>query len=101
MRQNRAEKIVHIMAGQFVELRKKKRLSHTQLATRAGITRAAISFIESGKRKPTLLLSLKVAHAMETDLSRLLARAERAFKKRSVSLSLLLLSLSMLRPDGI
>lgn len=81
MHRNKAESIILSLAGQLVALRKKLGLSHEVLAKRAGVTRAAISFIESGKRKPTLLILLKMATAMEVDLSSLLRKAERSPEK--------------------
>ncbi len=80
MHTNRAETIIRSLAKQLAVLRKKLGLSHEVLAARAGVTRAAISFIESGKRRPTLLILLKLAHAMDADLSSLLRKAERFSK---------------------
>lgn len=51
-------------------------MSHEVLAQRAGISRPAISHIERGKRKPTLLLTLKIARALDVELSDILQRAE-------------------------
>ncbi len=73
--------IILSLAGQLAALRKKLGMSHEVLASRAGVTRAAISFIENGKRKPTLLILLKLAGAMDTDLSTLLRKAERTPEK--------------------
>jgi DNA-binding XRE family transcriptional regulator len=81
MQKNRAELIIISLAGQLAGLRKKLGFSHEMLAVKAGVTRAAISFIESGKRKPTLLILIKLASAMDTDLSSLLKKAERACEK--------------------
>jgi putative molybdopterin biosynthesis protein len=75
--QGRAKNIVGLTVSRLAELRKKKGLSQDELATRAGITRAAVSFIESGKRKPSLLVTLKLANALEIELSSLLRKAER------------------------
>ncbi|MBY0427941.1 MAG: helix-turn-helix transcriptional regulator [Alphaproteobacteria bacterium] len=77
MHKNRAEAIILSLAGQISALRKKLGISHETLANKAGVTRAAVSFIESGKRKPTLLILLKLAHAMDTELSVLLRKAEK------------------------
>lgn len=40
--------------------RKRQGLSHEKLAEKAGLHRSAISLIESGERKPTLLSVLKI-----------------------------------------
>lgn len=62
---------------QFAVLRKQRGFSHNVLAVKAGVTRSAISHIESGKRKPSLLLSLRLAHALEVELSDLIREAEK------------------------
>ena len=82
MRNYKAETIILSLAGHISALRKKLGLSHEALASKAGVTRAAISFIESGKRKPTLLILLKLANAMDADLSGLLRKAERNLEKQ-------------------
>jgi transcriptional regulator with XRE-family HTH domain len=61
---------------QFVELRHAQGLSHESLARLTGVTRPAISHIESGKRKPSLLVSLKLAAALNLSLSDLVKHAE-------------------------
>jgi len=57
----------------FKRIRIERKLSHDLLAKRAGISRAAISHIESGKRSPTLLVCLKIAHALGVELSDIIA----------------------------
>jgi DNA-binding XRE family transcriptional regulator len=80
--QDRAESIVHAIAEQIAVSRKKTGLSHNVLANKAGVTRAAISYIESGKRKPSLLLTLKLAHGLGIELSDLLKEAEKTILDR-------------------
>jgi transcriptional regulator with XRE-family HTH domain len=64
----------------LVEMLKEKRhslgLSHEKLSVLSGITRAAISHIENGKRKPSLLICLKLAAAMEVSLGDMIKAAE-------------------------
>lgn len=60
----------------FRLLRKEQKLSHESLSKKAGISRPALSHIESGRRKPSLMLAIRVAHALGTDLSSILHKAE-------------------------
>lgn len=71
-----------LIVEQMVLLRKKSGMSHEVLATKAGVTRTAVSYIEGGKRKPTLLMAMKLAHALGVDFSELLRCAEQAYLKR-------------------
>ena len=48
--------------------REKKGLSRTQLAHAAGLSPAAISLIESGKKSPTLTTLEKISSALEIPL---------------------------------
>lgn len=82
MHHDRADDIIQSLAQQLCSLRKKLGLSHEALAAKAGVTRAAVSFIESGKRKPTLMILLKLACALDSNLSVLLKKAERAEKSK-------------------
>ena len=47
-------------------VRKAKGLSQTELAFKVGVSQRYISFIEAGKRKPSLDLACKLAQALET-----------------------------------
>lgn len=67
-----AAKTVKDTVKRFKALRLSGGLSHEALAQRAGVTRAAISLIESGKRRPSLLVALRIAAALDTNLSTVL-----------------------------
>jgi len=56
--------------------RLEQHLSHETLSKMAGISRAALSHIENGKRKPSLLVSLRLAKALGIELSEILKQAE-------------------------
>jgi DNA-binding XRE family transcriptional regulator len=56
--------------------RQQKGMSHDVLAQKAGVSRPAISHIENGKRKPSLILCIKLAHALDIKLSDLIAQIE-------------------------
>jgi DNA-binding XRE family transcriptional regulator len=71
------ETIVKETARQLKSLRLKRGMSHEALAQRAGVTRPAISHIEAGKRKPSLLLTLKICQALGIRLSEILRGVEK------------------------
>ena len=52
-------------------------MSHDKLANATGLSRPAISLIESGKRQPTLLTCIKIATALGLSLGELLIKAEK------------------------
>lgn len=82
MPNNRPERIIEKIIEQFKTLRQLRGMSHEDLAIKSGVTRPAISHIEGGKRKPSLLLSLKLAEALGTDLSDILRDAEKSEEKK-------------------
>jgi transcriptional regulator with XRE-family HTH domain len=62
----------------IAEERRLQGLTYEQLADRAGIHRTTIALWERQERNPTVQLALQLASALNTPLSRLLARAEAA-----------------------
>ncbi len=54
-----------------------RKLSHERLAAMAGIHRTAVSHIESGLRKPSLFVLIKIAKALGIKTSALLKDAEK------------------------
>lgn len=77
MRRKHSEVIVTKVIARLKEIRLEKALSHEKLAQLAGITRPAISFIESGKRIPSILICFQIAHALEVSLGDVIKEAER------------------------
>lgn len=75
-KEDSAEYIVKKIVKQLKLLRLAQGMSHEVLAQKTGITRPAISHIENGKRKPSLLLSIKLANALDKQLSEILHQAE-------------------------
>ncbi len=61
------------------KIRQEKNISHDALATKVGISRPAISHIENGKRRPTLLMMLKLTQGLDIPLSALLQAAEKKY----------------------
>jgi transcriptional regulator with XRE-family HTH domain len=76
MVKSKTEEILDDVVKQLTLLRKEQGLSHEKLATLAGVTRPAISYIENDKNKPTLLLCLRMAEALNIPLSSIIKKAE-------------------------
>lgn len=76
MKKDRSSRIVKNTVKLLEELRQTKDLSQEDLARLSGVTRPAVSHIESGRRKPSLQMSLKLAEGLETRLSDILRNAE-------------------------
>ena len=81
MRDSYADDVLKSVVASFKELRKAKGLSHEALAKAAKITRPAISHIENGNRKPTLLVCLRIADALGVSLAKIIAKAEQGIKR--------------------
>lgn len=77
MRDHHLETIVDEVAKKLTTARKAKGLSHEKLAQKAGITRPAISYIENGHRRPSLMIALKIAHALDLKLWQVLKKLEK------------------------
>jgi transcriptional regulator with XRE-family HTH domain len=76
MNKNYPEAVLNTLVAMLKEKRLSMGLSHERLSAASGITRAAISHVENGKRKPSLLLCLKMANAMQISLADMLKKAE-------------------------
>ncbi len=70
------EKIALELVKQFKAIRQEQGLSHQSLAKKAGVTRAAISHIENGIRKPSLMMALRLSDALGIKLSTILQEIE-------------------------
>jgi XRE family transcriptional regulator, regulator of sulfur utilization len=57
------------------ELREERGLSMTELAARAGLSRAMISFVEHELRNPTLDTLLRIAAVLKVNLADILRKA--------------------------
>jgi transcriptional regulator with XRE-family HTH domain len=69
------EAICSEVARLLKDLRIKRKLSMTELAARAGLSRAMISFVEHELRNPTLETLLRIAAVLEVDLAKVLEKA--------------------------
>lgn len=65
-----------ILRNRITEARKKKNLNQAQLAEKAGITPAAISQIEKGRRVPTIPVLHKIAVVLKVSLDYLTGNTE-------------------------
>lgn len=82
MKKDREKLIVAELVKSLTALRLAEGLSHNKLAMKAGVTRPAISQIESGKRKPTLVVCLKIARALDKNLGDIIAKCEKELEKK-------------------
>ena len=76
MRDKLLEILVEQITDEFARLRIEQKISHDQLAEMTGLSRPAISFIESHKRVPTILTCAKIAKALGVKLSDVIAEFE-------------------------
>lgn len=72
MHPDRESRIVIETVKYFKARRLEMGMSHELLAQKAGISRPAVSHIENGKRRPSLMVALKIARALEVELSKAL-----------------------------
>ncbi len=56
------------MRTRIRELREKHSLTQEDLATRVGVTRQTILFLEKGKYNPSLRLAYKIAHVFNVKI---------------------------------
>lgn len=65
------KKILKKLASQIVALRKKKKLSQTELGHLCDLDRQAMWRIEKGTSNPTTLTLIKISRALEVPLKKL------------------------------
>lgn len=77
MRPMRTRSPAHAAVGNAIrEIRKRRGISQSALAEECRLDRTYISGIERGQRNPSLTNILKIAAALGTPASQILARAE-------------------------
>ena len=76
MRDEVSEQLVLKIVDELARVRKSLGLSHEALAEKTGLTRPAISFIESHKRTPTIATCLKMAKALDVRLADIIDKFE-------------------------
>ena len=77
MKNDHADTTLKLVVKALADARKAQGLSHETVAQKAGITRPAVSHIEGGKRKPSLLVCLRIAKALDLQLWQLLKKVEK------------------------
>jgi DNA-binding XRE family transcriptional regulator len=77
MGNNYADSVLKKVVQTFAAERKAQGISHETLAQKAGVTRAAISHIESEKRRPSLLICLKISKALNLKFWEVIKKAEK------------------------
>jgi transcriptional regulator with XRE-family HTH domain len=76
------ERVCSELAKVLRELREEQGISMTELAAKAGLSRAMISHVEHELRNPTVDTLLRIAAVLKVDASEILRRAERAASKK-------------------
>ena len=61
--------------------REARGLSMSAVAERGSLSQQMVSYVERGMRKPTLDTIVRMAHALDLDLSELMRRAQKAAAK--------------------
>ena len=67
------DKAIKNIAQNIKELRKKRNLTQSTLAKRAGVTRSSITLIESGSSNPTLEILLKISKTLHVSIDELIS----------------------------
>jgi transcriptional regulator with XRE-family HTH domain len=57
--------------------RKKRQLSMTTVAAKAGLSQQMVSYVERGMRNPTLETLLRITDALDIDLAKVIIRASK------------------------
>ena len=76
-----ASKIQAAIVTLLMEEFKKQGVSHEKPAIKAGISRTAISHLESGRSQPSLRVSINIANALGISLSELARQTEKRIKR--------------------
>ena len=73
---NNRQRVCSHVARVLREKREKRGLSMRELASKAGLSQAMISFVERELRKPTLDTLLRITHVLDVDLADVLREAQ-------------------------
>jgi transcriptional regulator with XRE-family HTH domain len=66
------------------ELRKERKLSQERLADEASLDRTFLSQLETGRKQPSLLTILQLAHALRVEASDLIQRMENKLQVKDI-----------------
>jgi transcriptional regulator with XRE-family HTH domain len=79
VRETNIPRLVSLEVARLLRSERVRRgMSMTQVAEKSGLSRQMISYIEQGMRNPTLDTLLRIAIALDVDLSKLIKRASTA-----------------------
>ena len=76
-----AEVASHQIVRHLAAERKRKGMSMNVVANRAGVSQSFISMLESSQHVPSLTTLLRIAHALEVDLSPLVREAQQLIRE--------------------
>lgn len=76
-----SSQVAHLLKGE----REKQGLSLKKLSRKAGLARQTITFIEQETQSPSLDTLLRIAFALDKDLSKIIARAYKRASKKTTS----------------
>jgi len=79
---------VAIPNERMVMLRKRAGLSQKDLAEKSGLTRGAISLLESGQRNPQLMTAIAICDALNISVYELIGRIEYTHNEMTVRIEL-------------
>ena len=71
------------VADLLKEQRGKQHLSLGELARKAGLARQTIAFVEQKMQSPSLDTMLRITSALEVDLAKIIARAQKRASKKT------------------
>jgi transcriptional regulator with XRE-family HTH domain len=77
MRDKSSETLTAKLVAELAKLRKEHGISHEKLAEKTGLSRATISYTESGKSMPTILTCVRIAKALGVRLSDVLSKFDK------------------------
>lgn len=72
MKDDEFEKALDGIIAELIKIRKNKGISHEKLTELSGLSRTAISYIESRKSTPSIISLMKICKALDVKLSGLL-----------------------------
>lgn len=81
-KQEHYEAISAAVAGQLKRERVLRKLSMNAVAERGGLSQQMVSYVERGKRNPTLDTLLRITAAMKVELADVIAAATKNARKR-------------------
>jgi len=73
---DQSEKLTKILASELGQLRMDKGISLNELATRSGLNRQTIRFIELGTHRPTMTTLYQISIGLDFPLWKIMKKAE-------------------------